>query len=192
VEAPSAQRTITDSPTIVALSRSRKHGFSKQPQPLLRLIAGEGIEGDAHCGTTTQHLYLKRKDPTQPNLAQVHLFAAEMLDELATKGYTLRPGDIGENVLTRGLDLLSLPRATRLHLGPECIVEVTGLRTPCSKIDKHADGLQQHLWGERDATGKRTRRAGIMSVVLTGGVIHPDDLIRIELPPEPHQPLGPV
>jgi MOSC domain-containing protein YiiM len=179
-------------PIIVALSRSSHHGFSKQPQPSLRLIEGEGIEGDAHRGTTTQHIYLKRKDPTQPNLAQVHLFAAEMLDELAAKGFPLQPGDIGENVLTRGIDLLSLPRATRLHLGLECILEVTGLRTPCSQIDKHSSGLQQHLWGERDTTGQRPRRAGIMSIVLTGGLIHPKDPIRIELPPEPHEALGPV
>jgi MOSC domain-containing protein YiiM len=179
-------------PTIVSLSRSSHHGFSKQPQPSLRLIAGEGIEGDAHRGTTTQHLYLKRKDPTQPNLAQVHLFAAEMLDELATKGYSLQPGDIGENILTRNIDLLVLPRATRLHVGSEVILEVTGLRTPCSQIDKHSNGLQQHLWGGRDATGRRTRRAGIMSIVLTGGLIYPNDPIRVELPPEPHEPLGPV
>jgi MOSC domain-containing protein YiiM len=180
------------SPTIVALSRNARHNFSKQPQTSLLLIAGEGIEGDAHRGVTTQHIYLKRKDPTQPNLAQVHLFAAEMLDELAAKGFPLQPGDIGENILTRNIDLLSLPRATRLHLGSECVLEVTGLRTPCSQIDKLADGLQQHVWGDRDATGKRARRAGIMSLVLTGGLIYPDDTIRIELPPEPHEPLGPV
>jgi MOSC domain-containing protein YiiM len=180
------------SPIIVALSRNARHNFSKQPQPSLRLIAGEGIEGDAHRGTTTQHLYLKRKDPTQPNLAQVHLFAAEMLDELATKGFALQPGDIGENILTRNIDLLKLPLATRLHLGPECILEVTGLRTPCSQIDKHSQGLQQHLWGKRDITGQRPRRAGIMSIVLTGGLIHPNEPIRIELPSTPHQPLPPV
>ncbi|WP_263379133.1 MOSC domain-containing protein [Granulicella paludicola] len=180
------------SPTIIALACSSRHGFSKQPQLSLRLIAGEGIEGDAHRGTTTQHLYLKRKNPTQPNLAQVHLFAAEMLDELAAKGFPLQPGDIGENLLTRHLDLLTLPRSTRLHIGPEAILEVTGLRTPCSQVDKHASGLQQLLWGDRDATGQRTRRAGIMSIVLTGGLIHPDDPIRVELPPEPHEPLGPV
>ena len=115
-----------------------------------------------------------------------------MLDELASKGFPLQPGDIGENLLTRHLDLLTLPRSTRLHIGPEVILEVTGLRTPCSQIDKHANGLQEHLWGDRDANGKRTRRAGIMSIVLTGGLIHTNDPIRVELPSEPHEPLGPV
>jgi MOSC domain-containing protein YiiM len=137
-------------------------------------------------------MYLKRKNPTQPNLAQVHLFASEMLDELAALGFPLQPGEIGENILTRGIELLALPLHTKLHLGPEAIVEVTGLRTPCSQIDKHRNGLQQHLWGPRDATGQKTRRAGIMAIVLTGGTVHPNDSIRIELPPRPHLPLGPV
>jgi len=177
---------------VEAVSRSAAHGFSKTPQASIRLIPGEGVEGDAHRGVTVQHLYLKRRDPTQPNLCQVHLFAGEMLDELATKGFHIAPGALGENILTRGLDLLALPLGTRLHLGATAIVEVTGLRTPCSKIDDFRAGLQQHLWGERDAAGKRVRRAGIMSVVLSTGQVQPGDAIRIELPPHPHQPLGPV
>jgi MOSC domain-containing protein YiiM len=179
-------------PTILAVSRSAAHGFAKQPQPHIHLLAGEGVEGDAHRGATTQHLYLKRKDPHQPNLCQVHLFAAEMLDELGAKGFTLGPGEIGENILTRGLDLLTLPLGTKLHLGAEAIVEVTGLRTPCSQIDGYRAGLQQYLWGQRDAAGKKTRRAGIMSVVLRGGLVTPGDALRVELPPLPHRPLGPV
>jgi MOSC domain-containing protein YiiM len=179
-------------PSIVAVSRAEEHGFSKSPQASLRLITGEGVEGDAHRGVTTQHLYLKRKDATLPNLCQVHLLASEMLEELAAKGFALEPGELGENILTSGLDLLTLPLGTLLYLGGQVIVEVTGLRTPCSQIDGHCAGLQQHLWGELDAKGKRTRRAGIMSVVVMGGVVHPDDAIRLVFPPEPHQPLGPV
>jgi len=177
---------------IIATSRSAKHGFSKQPQPSIHLIAGEGVEGDAHRGTTTQHLYLKRKDPARANVAQVHLFAAERLDELATLGFPLAPGEIGENILTRGHDLITLPLSTKLFLGNEAIVEVTGLRTPCVQIDQHRKGLQQHLWGPPGSNGKKTLRCGIMAIVLTGGTVHPSDTIRIELPPEPHQPLGPV
>jgi MOSC domain-containing protein YiiM len=177
---------------IVTASRKETHGFSKQPQPSLRLIAGEGVEGDAHRGRTTQHLYLKRKDPTQPNLAQVHLLASEILEELAAKGFVVQPGELGENLLTMGIELLELPENTLLHIGTEAVLEVTGLRTPCSQIDGHRDGLQQHLWGDRDGKGKRTRRAGIMSIVVTGGLVHPEDAIRVELPPEPHRALGPV
>ncbi len=178
--------------TVESVSLSPAHGFSKQPQPAIRLIAGEGVEGDAHRGATTQHLYLKRKNPRLPNLAQVHLFAAEKLAELAAAGYTVAAGEIGENVLTRGLALLTLPRGTRLHLGAEAVVEVTGLRTPCSQIDAYQKGLQAKLWGPRDAQSRKTRHAGIMAVVLTAGLVHPADPIRVELPPEPHLPLGPV
>jgi MOSC domain-containing protein YiiM len=184
------QSNMTSS--VEAVSRSTTHGFSKQPQPSIRLIPGEGVEGDAHRGAATQHLYRMRRDPTQPNLGQVHLFPAEMLDELATKGFDISPGDLGENILTRNIDLLTLPRGTKLHLGTTAVVEVTGLRTPCSKIDDFRPGLQQHLWGDRDATGSRTRRAGIMSIVTSPGAVHPNDPIQIELPPKPHYPLGPV
>ena len=171
---------------IASVSLNPQHGFSKSPQRSITLIAGEGVEGDAHCGRTTQHLYLKRNDASLPNLAQVHLIAAELLEELAAKGFALKAGDLGENVLTTGLDLLSLPTGTLLHLGLEAVVEVTGLRTPCSQIDAFRTGLQEHMWGPRDVANQKTRRAGVMSVVRT------DDPILVVLPPEPHVPLGPV
>jgi MOSC domain-containing protein YiiM len=179
-------------PIIQAVSRNPKHGFSKTPQTSLRLIEGEGIEGDAHRGRTVQHLYLKRKDATQPNLCQVHLLEAERLTELTGQGFDLQPGELGENILTQDIDLLKLPRGTRLHLGSEAVVEITGLRTPCSQIDDHRDGLQELMWGPRDASNRKTRRAGVMSVVIQGGVVSPQDTIRIELPSEPHLPQGPV
>jgi MOSC domain-containing protein YiiM len=179
-------------PTILAVSLNPSHGFSKQPQLAINLIAGEGVEGDAHRGATTQHLYLKRKDPAQPNLAQVHLLASELLEELRAKGFDLAPGDLGENILTQGADLLSLPAATRLHLGANALLELTSLRTPCSQIDRFREGLQQYLWGERSADGKRPRRAGVMAIVLQGGLVYPNDVIRLQLPPGPHKPLGPV
>jgi MOSC domain-containing protein YiiM len=178
---------------ILATSASPRHGFSKQPQPHLTLITNEGIENDAHRGATTQHLYLKRKNPTQPNLAQVHLLSSELLAELAEKGFPLNPGELGENLLTQGIDLLTLPRHTHLHIGPTAVLEVTGLRTPCSQIDAFRPGLQQHLWGPPlPGTRQKTRRAGIMAIVHRGGLIHPNDPIQITLPPGPHQHLGPV
>lgn len=177
---------------IVAVSLSPKHGFSKQPQPSVRLIVGEGVEGDAHRGTTVQHLYQKRRTPGAANLAQVHVFSREMLLELQRKGFAIEPGQLGENLLTENLGLLDLPEHTLLRIGEQAVLEVTGLRTPCSKIDAFRPGLQQHLWGERDAGGKRVRRAGIMTAVTSGGVLAPGDPIRIELPPQPWRPLGPV
>ena len=178
-------------PNVVAVSRSASHGFSKDPEPSITLIAGEGVDGDAHCGATTQHVYLKRLTPDAPNLAQVHLLSAELLDEFAAAHGLIAPGELGENILTRHLDLLALPLHTQLAIG-DCILQVTGLRTPCKQIDRFRPGLQQALWGPRDATGKRTRRAGIMTTVLRGGVIHPTDAIHITLPQQPHLPLPPV
>ncbi len=189
---------------VVAVSRCIEHGFAKQPQASLTLVAGEGVEGDAHRGRTVQHLYQVRRDASQPNLCQVHLFASEMLAELAGHGYPLGPGEMGENLLTAGLSLLELPRGTLLRLGPAAVLEVTGLRTPCSQIDGYRAGLQKHLWGPRrephgdlregprGGQGKRTRRAGIMSIVRVGGEICAGDAIQVELPPPPHLPLGPV
>ena len=177
---------------VIAVSRTPEHGFAKQPQPSIQLLAGEGVAGDAHRGTTVQHLYHLRRNPKKPNLCQVHLFAEEMLGELAAAGYPLGPGEIGENVLTQGLDLLQLPQGTLLQLGLDAQIEVTGLRTPCVKMDRFRAGLQSHLWGERDAKGKRTRRAGIMGVIRTGGEVRAGDRITVLLPPLPHQPLGPA
>jgi len=177
---------------VVSVSRNERHGFTKDAVPFVRLIAGEGVEGDAHLGATTQHLYLKRKNPLLPNLCQVHLLGQEMLEELAGKGFELQPGQLGENVLTRGIELLTLPVGTRLHLGDEAVIELTGLRTPCSQVDAYREGLQQHLWGARDAKGKRTRRAGVMSVVLHGGTVATGDAIRVAFPALPHRALGPV
>jgi MOSC domain-containing protein YiiM len=177
---------------VVAVSRASLHGFAKQPQPSIRLLAGEGVEGDAHRGVTVQHLYQVRRDPAKPNLCQVHLFASEKLDELAAKGFALGPGEIGENVLTRGVDLLQLPWQTQIRLGAEAVVEISGLRTPCSQIDGYRAGLQALLWGPRNSKGKRERRAGVMAVVVKGGMIAPGDTVIVDLPPKPHLPLGPV
>jgi MOSC domain-containing protein YiiM len=177
---------------VVAVSRAAMHGFAKQEQTSILLVQGEGVDGDAHRGVTVQHLYQVRRDPTQPNLCQVHLFAEEMLQELDRAGFALRPGELGENVLTRGVDLLHLPRGTRVLLGPEAVVEITGLRTPCTKIDAYRAGLQAHLWGQRGRDGKRQRRAGVMAVVLRGGQVREGDELVVELPPKPHVPLGPV
>ncbi|MES2394044.1 MAG: MOSC domain-containing protein [Acidobacteriota bacterium] len=179
-------------PRVLHVSRQQAHIFSKTPQTSIRVIAGEGVEGDAHCGVTTQHLYLQRKDPTLPNLCQVHLLASEKLAALAVKGYLVHPGDLGENILTQNLDLLSLPTGTLLHIGADAVLEVTGLRTPCIQIDKFRAGLQQHMWLGHSSPGQHSQDAGIMSIVRTTGLIHPGDYIRVELPPKPHKPLQPV
>jgi hypothetical protein len=173
---------------VVAVHRSPGHTFSKPPQGAIQLLVGLGVEGDAHKGTTVKHRTLVRRDPTARNLRQVHLIHSELFDELRPAGFTIVPGQIGENVTTRGLDLLALPTGTKLHLGSTAVVQVTGLRNPCRQLDQHQHGLTGALLG-RDENGKIIRKAGIMGIVLSGGEIRPGDSISIELPPKPHTPL---
>lgn len=173
---------------VTAVSLSAKHDFSKPTQLGIRLLAGLGVAGDAHLGVTVKHRSRVAKDPTQPNLRQVHLIHEELFEELRAAGFQLAPGSIGENVTTRGLDLLALPRGARLHLGPSAIVEVTGLRNPCRQLNDYRPGLMAAVLG-RDADGNLVRKAGIMSVVLAGGDVGPGDTIRVEMPAEPHQRL---
>ncbi len=177
--------------TVTAVSQSTRHEFSKQNQESVRLVAGAGVEGEAHSGKTVQHRSRVARDPSQPNLRQVHLIHAELHDELHAAGFCVSAGDMGENITTRGVNLLGLPVGTRLHLGASAVVEVTGLRNPCPQIDAFQPGLMAAVLG-RDADGALIRKAGVMGIVLAGGEVQPNDLIRVELPPKPHQPLRPV
>ena len=176
---------------VVAVCRSPTHDFSKPPEDAIELVEGLGVKGDSHFGATVQHLVRVREDPTKPNVRQVHLIHSELFEELAAAGFSLAPGQVGENITTRGIDLLGLPDATRLHIGKDAVVLVTGLRNPCKQLDNFQPGLMAAMLG-RDAHGNITRKSGIMSVVVRGGEVRPGDTIRVELPPEPHRPLGRV
>ena len=177
--------------SVVAVSRSPRHRFSKAPEEFIRLIAGIGVEGDAHAGAKVKHLSRARWNPFLPNLRQVHLIHAELHDELRGAGFEVQPGEMGENVTTRGVDLLALPAGARLHLGGAAVVEVTGLRNPCVQLDRFQSGLMAACL-DRDAEGNLVRKAGVMAIVLTGGEVRPGDAIRVELPGAPHRPLAPV
>ena len=176
---------------VEAVSSAGSHRFSKTPRMWITLLAGLGVEGDAHQGTTVRHRSRVARDPSQPNLRQVHLLHAELFEELAGQGFTLGPGDIGENVLTRGVDLLALPEGARLRLGETAVVRVTGLRNPCAQLDRFRPGLMAATL-DRDAAGNLIRKAGVMAVVEIGGVVRPGDVTGVLLPPLPHQPLRPV
>jgi MOSC domain-containing protein YiiM len=178
-------------PYIQALASYGTHRFSKQPVESLTLIAGLGVEGDAHAGVTVKHRSRVARDPSQPNLRQLHLLHAEIFEELAPHGFTLRPGDIGENVTTRGIDLLGLGTGTHLCLGTEAVVEITGLRNPCAQLDHFQPGLMAAMLGRHEAGGL-IRKSGVMAIVLHGGVLRAGDPIIILPPAEPHRPLQPV
>lgn len=177
--------------TIVAVSLSPSHRFSKSPQLEIRLRAGFGVEGDAHAGEKVKHRSRVRVNPDQPNLRQVHLIHTELFEELAAKGFDIAPGVLGENIATRGLDLLALPQGTRLAIGPSALVEITGLRNPCAQLDNYKAGLTQAVL-DRDAAGELVRKAGIMGIVLADGTVQAGDAIQVILPPEPHRRLAPV
>lgn len=176
---------------MTAVSLSERHTLTKPNADSIRLLAGLGVESDAHSGVTVKHRSRVARDPSQPNLRQVHLVHAELHDALRERGLAVSAGQMGENVTTRGVDLLGLPEGARLHLGDTAIVEVTGLRNPCAQLDRIQPGLMRATL-ERAQDGSLVRKAGIMAVVLEGGELRPGDPIRVELPPDPDRPLTPV
>jgi len=176
---------------VIAVSSSPTHTFSKPNKKSIQLLTGLGVEGDAHQGETVKHRSRVARDPSQPNLRQVHLIHTELHDQLQATGFSVQVGQMGENISTRGIDLLALPTGTRLHLGNTAVVEVTGLRNPCRQLDAFQSGLMAAVLG-RDEHGALIRKAGIMGIVLTEGSVQPGDSITVELPSGPHQPLRPV
>jgi MOSC domain-containing protein YiiM len=176
---------------VAAVSRSAKHTLVKCNEDGIRLLPRLGVEGDAHQGATVKHRSRVARDPTQPNLRQVHLIHAELHEELRATGFAVSAGEMGENITTQGVALLDLPAGARLYLGVAAVVEVTGLRNPCAQLDRIQSGLMAATLG-RNEHGNLVRKAGIMGVVIAGGEVRPGDPIRVELPPQPHRPLAPV
>ena len=173
---------------VVSVSARDGHGLGKDVCGVITLVAGEGVEGDAHSGVTVKHRSRVAKDPTQPNLRQVHLIHAELLDEVAGKGFTLKPGELGENILTRGIDLLGLSTDALLQIGADVVVQVKGLRNPCNQINGHTPGLMNALL-DHDEAGGLIRKGGVMGVVINGGEVRAGDQVHVVETAEPHQPL---
>ncbi|CAN5400567.1 MOSC domain-containing protein [soil metagenome] len=176
---------------VTNVARDAAHRFSKTPVAEIELVAGLGVASDAHRGATVQHRSRVAKDPRQPNLRQVHLLHAELLDELAAKGFAVGPGDIGENVTLRGIDLLALPTGARLAIGDAAEVEVTGLRNPCVQLAGFAPGMMRALL-DRAEDGSLIRKAGVMAVVIRGGAVKAGDPVRVVMPERPWRALTPV
>jgi MOSC domain-containing protein YiiM len=176
---------------VISVNLQARHRFNKTPTDQIELIAGIGVQGDAHAGATVKHRSRRRWNPSLPNLRQVHLMHAELFDELAEQGFEVSPGQLGENVTTRGVDLLALPTGTLLRIGSQAVVEVTGLRNPCVQIDRFQPGLLKAVL-VKDEDGRPVRKAGVMGVVVRGGSISPADPVTVELPAPPHAALEPV
>lgn len=175
------------SAVVVAVHRRSEHAFSKDPVAEIELVAQVGVRGDAHAGATVKHRSRVAKDPTQPNLRQVHLMHTELFDDLRARGFDVSPGQLGENISTRGLDLLGLSEGALLRIGATAVVRVTGLRNPCVQIDGFQKGLLAAVLGRSD-DGVVVRQTGIMGVVEQGGVIRPGDPIHVSAP-DAHVPL---
>lgn len=176
---------------VVSVASRNEHGLGKTVQAEISLIAGFGVQNDAHYGSTVKHRSRVAKDPTQPNLRQVHIIHAELLDQLVAKGFTVLPGELGENILTSGVELLKLTAGTLLRLGPDAVIEITGLRNPCNQINGHSAGLMNAVIEIADDRSI-VRKAGIMGVVLATGKVRPGDAISITTPDKPHIELKPV
>jgi MOSC domain-containing protein YiiM len=176
---------------VVSTSARKGHGVGKTVLPEIQLIAGQGVEGDAHCGERVKHRSRARYNPSLPNLRQVHLIHTELLDELAGKGFDIAPGELGENILTRGFDLLALPTGTVLSFPSGAVVEITGLRNPCIQLERHKTGLMNGLL-DRHAEGNLVRKAGVMGIVREGGIVRAGDAILVGVPEGSHRPLIPV
>jgi MOSC domain-containing protein YiiM len=176
---------------VEAVHRSESHTLKKYEQQSIRLLTGLGVEGDAHMGVTVKHRSRVAVEPNQPNLRQIHLIHAELHDELCVKGFTVRAGEMGENITTRGIELLSLPVGTRLNIGAKAVIEITGLRNPCTQLNSIQEGLMAAVL-DKDSQGNLIRKAGVMGVVLVGGEVQPSDLIRVKLPPKPYRALDRV
>ncbi len=176
---------------VKALSKSATHTMSKPNEPSLVILEGLGVEGDAHMGVTVKHRSRVAQDPTQPNLRQVHLIHSELHDTLQEQGFNIAPGQMGENITTTGIPLLELPRGTKLHIGENVVLEVTGLRNPCHQLNGLQEGLLNAVI-DRDENGNLIRKAGIMSIVLKGGEIHSGDPIEVKLPEPPYIALDRV
>lgn len=176
-------------PFVIAVHSSESHRFSKQSQDEIVLLKGLGVDGDAHCGVTVKHRSRVAKDPSQPNLRQVHLIHAELLSALSEKGHAVPPGALGENITTQGIELLKLPVGTQLKIGNTAVITITGLRNPCAQIERFQSGLLSEVL-EKKPDGSLIRKAGVMGVVTEGGRIKPGDQIEVTLPPEPHHELN--
>jgi len=185
------QISESSSTKVVAVHAKGQHAFSKDSAPGIELLAGHGVAGDAHCGVTVKHRSRVARDPSQPNLRQVHLIHHELLDELAARGLHVLPGQLGENVTTTGLDLLGLSEGSLLRLGDQAVVQVTGLRNPCAQIEAFMPGLLAAVL-DRTADGALVRKAGVMGIVLAAGSVQPGDTIMVVNPALPHRPLRPV
>jgi len=176
---------------VFAVCLSPTHSMAKPVVDSVTLIKGIGVEGDAHSGKKVKHIYIAKRKPNKPNLRQVHLIHTELHDELSEKGFSVSAGQMGENITTKGIDLLNLPQDTILKIGDSSVILITGLREPCHQLNGVENGLMKAVLG-KDENGGLIRKSGVMAVVLEGGEVKAGDEILMEFPDKPFEKLGRV
>ncbi|MBI5551322.1 MAG: MOSC domain-containing protein [Desulfobacterales bacterium] len=145
---------------VVAISTSKKKGTRKTAVTETRLIAGHGLEHDAHAGDWHR---------------QVSFLASESIARAAQSGLSVSFGDFAENIATVGIDWLTVPVGTRLRIGDQAVAEITQIGKEC-----------HHKCAIYYAAGDCIMpREGIFARVLTGGTVRVNDPIEILEPPEP-------
>ena len=172
---------------VAAVHRSDEHTFSKATCESIELVAGLGVNGDAHQGAKVKHRSRVAANPDQPNLRQIHLVMSELLDEVNSAGHNVVAGQLGESITTTGIDLISLPVGSMLRIGDTALVALTGLRNPCPQIKSVGDGLMKMMFidDQDNPEGPKIGRTGVMGVVIAGGIVAADDGIKIRFPAGP-------
>src|SRR5881392_14378 len=77
---------------VAAVHRSGAYTFTKPTVATIDLLDGLGVAGDVHAGATVRHRSRVARDPTPPNLRQVHLIHGELHEELRAAGFPVGPG----------------------------------------------------------------------------------------------------
>lgn len=138
---------------VIAVCMSAEKGVRKQSVDSIELEVGTGVAGDAHSGAWHR---------------QVSLLPNEAVDDLRQVLPNLKAGDFAENILTRGLDLKSLPVGTVISAG-EALLAVTQIGKKC-----HNDCEIKRLVGKCAMPSE-----GIFTVVVRGGEVRPGDGVHV-------------
>lgn len=140
--------------TIVSVNLSERKTVRKTRGTHGTLVVDRGFEGDAHAGDWHR---------------QVSLLAQESIDEMCAKGLDVGPGDFAENITTEGIDLMTLPVGSVIHIGDEVVLEVSQIgkvcHTRCAIYQQAGDCVMP--------------REGIFAVVRTPGEVASGDTIEV-------------
>lgn len=135
--------------SVVHLFRKPAHRAPMQAADSLNAVEGKGIQDDASFGRARRQVLL--------------------IDEHILKQFRILPGQVRENIVTRGLQLSEIAESDQLVVG-EARLEVTGECSPCSRVDEIRAGLSAEIEGNR----------GILARVIRSGEISVGDTVSVQ------------